>query len=37
MLDTFRGHKFWVGVAVGAIAVYYVIPRLMAYRARSSQ
>lgn len=29
MLDTFRGHKFWVGAAVGALFVYWVLPRIL--------
>jgi len=30
-METFRGHKFWVGAAVGAIFVYWVLPRILSY------
>lgn len=36
-MDTFSGHKFWVGAVVGGLVVWFVVPRLLAYAGRSSQ
>jgi hypothetical protein len=33
VMETFKGHKFWVGVLVGGAFVYWVLPRVMAMRA----
>lgn len=36
-MDTFRGHKFWVGVAVGGVFVYWVLPRILAMTSGGGQ
>lgn len=30
-METFSGHKFWVGLVVGGLLTWFVVPRLLAY------
>jgi hypothetical protein len=35
LMETFKGHKFWVGVVVGAVFMRWGLPYLMAITGRS--
>jgi hypothetical protein len=35
IMETFKGHKFWVGAFVGAAFVYWVLPRILGMKAGS--